>query len=72
MLNTMQQMPAASSLALEAARVRPSYAGLAACQALSAPKTATHGITVPAAGFTGLNGTADVDVQGSPPREAPV
>jgi len=68
-------MPAASDFRVEAVRVRPPYvsvtAGLAAVQACSAPKSATHGTTVSAAIF--LDGTAVAqDVPGSPPREAPV
>ena len=68
MLKNMQQMSAASSLELDAVRVRAPYAGLAALQAQSAPIATTHGTTVSAAGFA----AADVDVPGSPPREAPV
>ena len=64
-------MPAASDFRVEAVRVRPPYAGLAAVQACSAPKSATHGTTVSAAIFLGDTAVAQ-DAPGSPPREAPV
>jgi hypothetical protein len=60
----------ASLLCETSVRTAAPYAGLAALQAQSAPMSATHGISVSAAGFTRVNGT-DVD-PGSPPREAPV
>ena len=66
-------MPAASDLRVEAVRARSPYAGLAAVQACSAPTSAVHGTTVPKAFLTdGPAVTAAQDVQGSPPREAPV
>jgi hypothetical protein len=51
-------------------RTAAPYAGLAAVQAQSAPMTATHGTSVPTAGFTIVDRT-DAN-PGSPPREAPV
>ncbi len=64
-------MPAASDLRVEAVRVRPPYAGLAAVQACSAPPSAAHGTTASKAVFL-IDGPNTQDVQGSPPREAPV
>jgi homoserine kinase len=68
-MNSTLLMPAASDLMVEVVRVRAPYAGLAAVQACSAPKTSAHGTTVSGAGFTAV---LDIDVPGSPPREAPV
>ena len=73
-MNSMTTLtPAASDLRVGAVRVRSPYAGLAAVQACSAPTSAAHGTTVPKAVF--IDGPAVMaaqDVQGSPPREAPV
>jgi len=74
-MNSTQLMPAASALRVEAVRARSPYAGLAAVQACSAPTSAAHGTPVSNAVFL-IDGpvaaTAKQDVQGSPPREAPV
>jgi hypothetical protein len=70
MSSTYTLMPAASLLS-EVGRVRLPYAGIAAVQACSAPKTAAHGTRVPAAAFTVSTLDAQ-DAPGSPPREAPV
>ena len=74
MNSSMTLMPAASDFRVEAVRVRTPYAGLDAVQACSAPTSAVHGTTVPKAAFLidGPAVTAAQDVQGSPPREAPV
>ena len=77
MNSSMTLMPAASDLRVEAVRVRTPYAGLDAVQACSAPTSAVHGTTVPAGKsavflIDGPAVTAAQDVQGSPPREAPV
>jgi hypothetical protein len=76
-MSTLTSMPAASSHWLEAVRVPAPYANSAVARALSAPKSAAHGTTVPAAGFNAAvtaaaNAATRTDVQGSPPREAPV
>ena len=75
-MNSSTLMPAASIRQVEAVRTRSPYAGLAAVQACSAPTSAAHGTTVPAAAFLGGTAVTDVtaaqDVPGSPPREAPV
>jgi hypothetical protein len=72
-VSTLMSMPAASSLWLEAVRAPAPYSGSAAARALSAPKSAAHGTTVPAAGFNAaVTAVTRTDVQGSPPREAPV
>jgi hypothetical protein len=74
----VNSMTTLTTAALESAsvRTRMPYAGLAALQAQSAPKSAVHGTTVSAAGSTTfavrVNGTDGIDVPGSPPREAPV
>jgi hypothetical protein len=49
------------------------YAGVAMTQAMSAPKTAVQGITVPFAGRSALAAVVtDAGNPGFPPREAPV
>jgi hypothetical protein len=49
------------------------YAGLAANQHMSAPKSAAQGTAVPFAGRTAVIGLDVTDATpGSPPREAPV